>query len=93
MNNMCIAVKTSYVSAPQEGGGGHQGNFQPQRNGNFRALVLAWVEHMLLNGAAQIEETATKLEGRLRNSIFWETEHTSLLIIALPRGYLVSSVV
>jgi hypothetical protein len=35
----------------------HQGNWQPQRNRNFRELLSAWVEHMLLNGAAQIEET------------------------------------
>jgi hypothetical protein len=35
----------------------HQGNWQPQRNRNFLELLSAWVEHMLLNGAAQIEET------------------------------------
>jgi hypothetical protein len=29
-----------------------------QRNRNFRELVSAWVQHMLLNGAAQIVETA-----------------------------------
>jgi hypothetical protein len=38
----------------------HQGNWQPQRNRNFRELISASVEHMLLNGAAQIEETATR---------------------------------
>jgi hypothetical protein len=27
-------------------------------NHNFQELLLAWIEHMLLNGAAQIEETA-----------------------------------
>jgi hypothetical protein len=37
---------------------GHQENWQPQRNRNFRELLSAWVEHMLLNGAAQTEETA-----------------------------------
>jgi hypothetical protein len=36
----------------------HQGNWQPQRNSNFREFLSAWFEHMLLNGAAQIEETA-----------------------------------
>jgi hypothetical protein len=36
----------------------HQGNWQPQRNRNFRELLSAWVEQMLLNGAAKIEETA-----------------------------------
>jgi hypothetical protein len=46
----------------------HQGNWQPQRNSNFRELLSAWIEHMLLNGAAQIEETATRLTERLRNS-------------------------
>jgi hypothetical protein len=33
----------------------HQGNWQPQRNPNFRELLSVLVEHMLLNGAAQIE--------------------------------------
>jgi hypothetical protein len=37
----------------------HQGNWQLQRNRNFRELLSAWAEHMSLNGAAQIEETAT----------------------------------
>jgi hypothetical protein len=41
---------------------------QPQRNRNFRELLSAWVEHVELNGATQIEETATQLAGRLRNS-------------------------
>jgi hypothetical protein len=36
----------------------HKGNWQPQRNRNFRELLLAWVEHMLLNGATHTEETA-----------------------------------
>jgi hypothetical protein len=48
----------------------HQGSRQPQRNRNFRKLLSARVEHMLLNGAAQIEETATQLAERLRNSTF-----------------------
>jgi hypothetical protein len=38
----------------------HQGNWQPQRNRNFRQLLSSRVEYMLLNGAAQIEEIATK---------------------------------
>jgi hypothetical protein len=36
----------------------HHGNWQPQRNRNIRELLSALVEHILLNGAAQIEETA-----------------------------------
>jgi hypothetical protein len=36
----------------------HQGSWQPQCNRNFRELLSGWIEHMLLNGAAQIEETA-----------------------------------
>jgi hypothetical protein len=32
--------------------------WQPQRNRNFRKLLSALVEHVLLNGAAEIEETA-----------------------------------
>jgi hypothetical protein len=37
----------------------HQGNWQPQRNRNFRELISALlVKHTLLNGAAQIDETA-----------------------------------
>jgi hypothetical protein len=39
----------------------HQGNWQPQRNRNFRELLSAWVGLMLLNGAAQIEETAESM--------------------------------
>jgi hypothetical protein len=35
-----------------------QGNWQTQRNHNLRELLSARGEHMLLNGAAQIEETA-----------------------------------
>jgi hypothetical protein len=35
-----------------------EGNWQPQRNHNFREL-LAWVEHLFRDRAAQIEETAT----------------------------------
>jgi hypothetical protein len=38
----------------------HQGNWQPQRNCDFRELLSAWVEHLLLTGAAQIVETATQ---------------------------------
>jgi hypothetical protein len=34
----------------------HQANQQPHRNRNFQDLLSAWVEHMLLNGAVQIEE-------------------------------------
>jgi hypothetical protein len=37
----------------------HQGDWQPECNRNFPELLSAWIEHMLLNGAAQIEETAT----------------------------------
>jgi hypothetical protein len=36
----------------------YQGNWQPKWNRNFRELLSAWVEHMLLNWAAQIKETA-----------------------------------
>jgi hypothetical protein len=39
----------------------HRGNWQPQRNRNFREMLSAWVEHTLLNGAAQIEETGLRL--------------------------------
>jgi hypothetical protein len=38
----------------------HQGNWQPQHNCNFRELLSPWVEHILLNGAAQIEETGNR---------------------------------
>jgi hypothetical protein len=31
-----------------------QGNWQLQRNRNFRELLSAWIEHMWLNGTAQI---------------------------------------
>jgi hypothetical protein len=39
----------------------HQENWQPQRNRNFRELLSAGVEHMLLIGAAQFEESALLL--------------------------------
>jgi hypothetical protein len=45
---------------------------------------------MLLNGAAQIEETATQLAERQKLN-FQVTEHASLLTTALPRGFLVSA--
>jgi hypothetical protein len=45
---------------------------------------------MLLNGAPQIEKTATQLAERLRNK--QATEQASLLTIALPRGFLMSAV-
>jgi hypothetical protein len=48
--------------------GAHQGNWQPQRNRDFREVLSATVEQMLINWAAQIEENATQLAGRLRNS-------------------------
>jgi hypothetical protein len=35
-----------------------RGDTKETSNRNFRDLLSAWVEHMLLNGAAQIEETA-----------------------------------
>jgi hypothetical protein len=39
----------------------HQGNWQPQRNRNFRELLSNCVEDEELNGAAQTEEMATQL--------------------------------
>jgi hypothetical protein len=41
--------------------GAHQENWQPQRNRDFRELLLALAEHMFVKGAAQIEEKATQL--------------------------------
>jgi hypothetical protein len=39
----------------------HHGNWQPQRNRNFREFYQPELnEHMLQNEAAQIEETATQ---------------------------------
>jgi hypothetical protein len=46
----------------------HKGNWHPQRNSDFRELLSPRVEHMLLNEAAQIKETATQRVERLRNS-------------------------
>jgi hypothetical protein len=45
-----------------------RGHIKEIGNRNFRELLSTWVEHMLLNGAAQIEQTATQLAERLRNS-------------------------
>jgi hypothetical protein len=47
---------------------------------------------MLLTGAAHLEETATQLAERREKLNLQATEHASLLIIALPRGFLVSAV-
>jgi hypothetical protein len=58
----------------------HQGNWQPQRNRNFRELLWDWVEH------AQIEETASQIA---EDSA---TEQASLLTVALPRSVPVSAV-
>jgi hypothetical protein len=44
-----------------------------------------------VNGAAQIEETATQL-AEIKKLSFQATEHASLLTIALLRGFLVSAV-
>jgi hypothetical protein len=57
-----------------------------QRNHDFRASV----EHTIVNGAAQIEETATQLAERQELN-FQATEHASLRTIALPRGFPVSA--
>jgi hypothetical protein len=59
-------------------------------NRNFRELSSDWVEHMELNGAAQIKETITQLR---RNS--WKTEklnsqateQASLLTVTLPQSF------
>jgi hypothetical protein len=48
--------------------GSGRGHTKETGNRNFRELLSARVERMLLNGAAQIEETATQLAERLRNS-------------------------
>jgi hypothetical protein len=64
-------------------------------NRSFRDLLSDWVERILLNGAGQIEQTATQLQ---RNSRETEklnsqaTEQTSLLTVVLQRSYLVSAV-
>jgi hypothetical protein len=42
----------------------HQGNWQPQRNRNFKELL----SHVELNGAGQIEETATQLQRNSRKT-------------------------
>jgi hypothetical protein len=49
--------------------GAHQGKWQLKRKHDFREVLSAWVEHMLICGAAHIEETETQLAGRLRNPI------------------------
>jgi hypothetical protein len=49
--------------------GAHQGNWQLKRNRDFREVLSAGVEHMLVNGGTHIEETETQLAGRLANPI------------------------
>jgi hypothetical protein len=68
--------------------GPHRGNWQPQRNRDFREMLSDRVEHMLVNGAAQIEKTATQLERRLRNSISRQRSmpvFSRLSLIEFPR--------
>jgi hypothetical protein len=65
----------------------HQGNWQPQRNRNFRELLSDRVEHVEMSGAAQIEETATQLHRNSRNTKKLNsqaTEKASLFTVALP---------
>jgi hypothetical protein len=50
------------------------------------------MEHMLLNEAVQIEETATQLNGKTEKLNFQATEHAILFTITLPHGFLVSAV-
>jgi hypothetical protein len=69
----------------------HPGNWQPQRNRDFRELLSAGVGLMLVNGAVQIEETATQLAESLKLN-FQATEHASLRTNALPCGFLESAV-
>jgi hypothetical protein len=38
----------------------HQGTWRQQRSRNFPQLLLDWVKHVGLNGAGQIEVTATQ---------------------------------
>jgi hypothetical protein len=45
-----------------------QGHTKETGNRNYQELLSAWVEHKEPNGAAQIEEMAMQLGGRLRNS-------------------------
>jgi hypothetical protein len=47
---------------------------------------------MLVNGAEQIEETATQLAEVTEKLNFQATDHAGLHKIALPRGFLVSAV-
>jgi hypothetical protein len=68
----------------------HHGNWQGQRNCNFRELLSAWTEHVR-NGAAQIEETGKQL-AETEKLNFQATEHASLLTVVLTRGFLMIAV-
>jgi hypothetical protein len=73
----------------------HQGNLQPQRNRNFREMSSDWVEHVELNGATQIEETATRLQRNLwktKRVNSQATEQASLLTVALQSTFVVFAV-
>jgi hypothetical protein len=60
----------------------HQGNWQPQRNRNFRELLSAWVEHMLLSGAAPYI-------GRKRRLLRSRVLDIRSVILTIPDHYLV----
>jgi hypothetical protein len=74
--------------SPEDLGRGHTkktGNLKANRD--FRELLSTWVEHMLVNGVAQIEETAMQLAGRPRNSI---SRHRSMPVFSQLRCRVVS---
>jgi hypothetical protein len=52
---LIIITESSFIGARAQ-----KGNWQLQRNRNFRKSLTDGVEHMELNGAAQFEETATQ---------------------------------
>jgi hypothetical protein len=55
------AVPGDVSPTPPKKKGSCKGEDTPKKLANFRELLSDWVEHVELNGAAQIEETATQL--------------------------------
>jgi hypothetical protein len=85
-----LAVNRQSLSNLTSRARAHQGNWQPQCNHNFRELLSDWVEHVELNGAAQIEETAAQLQRNSRKTEklnYQATEQAYLLIVALLRSF------
>jgi hypothetical protein len=68
----------------------HQWKWQLERKSNFWELLSEWVEHLELNGAAQIEETATNCNATRRRLTKSTTRQLSKPVLSQLRCRVVS---